>query len=76
MKPFSTPASVSQGMDILPSAVILNFLLERNGLINLIMLTKMCNLYNLYSKPECHVVSRVFFNIQEYRGHGYIIIEI
>jgi hypothetical protein len=34
------------------------------------------NLDNLYSKPECHVVTKAFFDIQEHRGCRHFIVEI
>jgi hypothetical protein len=55
-----TPACISLGVDNSPSTETLNFMLERNGLISLIVLAESINLINLYSKPGCQVVSEAF----------------
>jgi hypothetical protein len=34
------------------------------------------NLDHLYSKPRRLVVSKAFYNIQEYSSHGHVIAEI
>jgi hypothetical protein len=59
MEPCGIPSCVCQGMDILSSTVSLNYLLERNELISLIKVDIKCNLDTLYSKPGCHVVSKI-----------------
>ena len=59
-KPWGTPACISLGFDISPLTETLNFLLERNELISLTMLTEKCNLSNVYRKPGCQVVSKAF----------------
>jgi hypothetical protein len=61
MEPCSTPAFISLGIDISPSAETLNFHYERNALIRLIKMVENSNLNNLYIKPGCLVVSKVFF---------------
>jgi hypothetical protein len=58
MEPCGTPASIYLGVDNSPSTETLNFLLDKKELITLIKLAKNSNLYNLYSKPVCHVVSK------------------
>jgi hypothetical protein len=55
-----TPACISLVGDISPSTKTLNFLLERNELINLTVLTEKFNLINLYSKPVCQIMSDFF----------------
>jgi len=47
-------------MDISPSTVTLNFLLERNELISLIMLAEKCNLKSLRNRSACQTVSKAF----------------
>jgi len=39
-EPCDTPACIYWGVDILPSTVTVNFLLQKNELISLIMLTE------------------------------------
>jgi hypothetical protein len=46
-EPCGTPACISQHVDISPSAVTLNGLLEGNELMNLIMLSEKCNFESL-----------------------------
>jgi hypothetical protein len=59
-EPCGTPACITLGIDNSPSTETLNFLYERKELISLIKLVKSSNLDSLYSKPECHVVSKAF----------------
>jgi hypothetical protein len=47
-------------VDISSPTETLNFLSERREPINCIKQAENCNLDNLYSKPECHVVSKTF----------------
>lgn len=56
MEPCGSSACISYGIDISPSNKTLNFLSERNELINLIRLVSNSNLDNLFSKPRFHVV--------------------
>jgi hypothetical protein len=58
--PCGTPACITFGVDISPSTETLNLLCERREPISLIKLVENSNLDNLYSKPECHVVSEAF----------------
>jgi hypothetical protein len=55
---FWHPCLYFRGLDSSPSTANLNFLLERNELISLIMLADKCNLDNLYNKPGYRVVSK------------------
>jgi hypothetical protein len=71
-----TPACISLGVDILPSTETLHFLLERKETISPIKLVENCNPDNLYRKPRCSVVSKDFFDIQEYRSRRHIVVEI
>jgi hypothetical protein len=48
------------GSDISPSTETLNFLCEKKEPISFIKLVENSNLDNLYSKPECHVLSNAF----------------
>jgi hypothetical protein len=59
-EPCSTPAFISLGVDISPSTQTLNFLFERNELISFIILAEKFKFDNLYNKPGCQVVSKVF----------------
>ena len=59
-EPWGTPAFISLGVDVSPSTETLNFLLERNDLISLTVLTEKFNLSNLYSNQGCQVVSNAF----------------
>jgi hypothetical protein len=59
-EPCGTPACITLGVDISPSTETLNFICERKEPISLIKLVENSNLDNLYSKPECHVVSKAF----------------
>jgi len=68
-----TPTCTSLGMDNSPSTETLTFLLVRNELIHFINFTEKCNFCSLYSKPRCHVVSKSFFDIQEYRSTKHIV---
>jgi hypothetical protein len=54
------PARISLGVDISPSTETMNLRCERKELMSLIKLVENSNLDNLYSKPECHVVSKDF----------------
>jgi hypothetical protein len=56
----TTPACISLGVDILPSTETLNFCCERKEPISLIRLVENFNFDYLYSRPECHVVSKAF----------------
>jgi hypothetical protein len=58
MEPCSTPACKSRGMDSLPSTITLNFLLERNELVSLIMLDKKCNLDRCHVMPKAFLISK------------------
>jgi len=71
-----TPACISPGVDISPSTVTLNFLLARNELICFVILAENCSFDTLYSKPGYHVVSKAFFDVQEYRSRGYTVVEV
>jgi hypothetical protein len=55
--PCGIPACIFLGIEISPSIETLNFRCERKNPINLIKLVENSNFDNLYSKPECHVVS-------------------
>jgi hypothetical protein len=59
-EPCSTPTCIVLIVDISPSTDTLNFHCERKELINLIKHAENFKLDNLYSKPGCHVVSKVF----------------
>jgi hypothetical protein len=59
-EPRGTPARISLGVDISPSTETLNLHYERKELMNFMKLVENSNLDNLYSKPECHVVSKAF----------------
>jgi hypothetical protein len=54
-----TPTCISLGVNILPSTETWNFLFERSNVISLITEVGKVTLDNLYSKPGCHVVSKV-----------------
>jgi hypothetical protein len=71
-----TPAYISRGVDILSSSVTVNFLLESNDIISLIMLAEKCNLEGLCNNPGCHVVSKAFSISKNNRGHIRIVIEM
>jgi hypothetical protein len=66
-EPCGTSACISLGVDISPSTETLNFLWERKEPISLIRLIDNFNL---------DVVSKAFFNIQEYRSRRHVIVEI
>jgi hypothetical protein len=59
-EPCGTPACISLGVDISPSTKTLNLRCERKESISLIKLFEKSNLDNLYSKPECYMVSKAF----------------
>lgn len=59
-EPCGNPACILRGVDISPSAVILNVLLERNKLISFIMQTEKCNTDSLCNNSGCQVVSKPF----------------
>jgi hypothetical protein len=59
-EPCGTPACISLGVDISPSTETLNFHSERKEPIRWITLVENSNFDNLYSRPECHVVSKAF----------------
>jgi hypothetical protein len=59
-EPRGTPACISLGFEITPSTETLNLRWERNDPISLVKLFENSNFDNLYSKPECHVVSKAF----------------
>jgi hypothetical protein len=44
--------------------------------MSLVKLVENSNLDNLYNKPEYHMVSKVFFLVQEHRSHRHFIVEI
>jgi hypothetical protein len=67
-EPWGTPARTSLGADISASTETLHLHCERKKLMSLIKLVENYNLDNLYSKPECHVVSKAFIDGQEHRG--------
>jgi hypothetical protein len=58
-EPWGTPR-ISLGVDISPSTETLNLRCERKELMSLIKVDENSILYNLYSKPECYVVSKAF----------------
>jgi len=66
-----TPASVSRGVDI-----TLNFLLDRNELIELIKLDGKCNLGSCIASqsPTPHIQSKGFFDIQVNSSCGLIFL--
>jgi hypothetical protein len=55
-----TRAFTPGGVDISPSIETLNFLLESNGLISLIMPAENCSRANLFNKLGCHAVPNAF----------------
>jgi hypothetical protein len=59
-EPWGTPARISLGVDISSSTETMNLHCERKELMSFIKLVENSNLDNLYSKPECHVVSKAF----------------
>jgi hypothetical protein len=59
-EPWGTSARISLGIDISPSTETLNLLRERKELMSWIKLVENSNLDNLYSKPDCHAVSKAF----------------
>jgi len=59
-EPWGTLSCISLGVDNSTSTETLNFLLERNDLISLIVLAERFHLINFYSKPGCQVVSKAF----------------
>jgi hypothetical protein len=72
-----TPAFISLCVDISPSTQTLHFLLERNELISFIILAEKFKFDNLYNKPRCQVISKVFFSdIQEHRSRRHIVVEV
>jgi hypothetical protein len=58
-EPCGTPDCNTLDVDISPSTETLKVLYERKEPISLIKLVENSNLDNLYSKPECHVISKV-----------------
>jgi hypothetical protein len=58
-EPRGTPACISLHVDISPSTKT-KFSSERKDLISCINLVENSNFDNLYSRPECHVVSKAF----------------
>jgi hypothetical protein len=56
-QPWGTPATIFLGIDNSPSSRTLNFLAVRKEAISLMRFVKNSDSYNLYSRPECHVVS-------------------
>jgi hypothetical protein len=60
MEPCGTSACTFRDVDSSPSAVTLNFIMDRNELISFMKLAENCNFDNFYSKPGCHVVSKAF----------------
>jgi hypothetical protein len=54
------PACSSLGVDISPSTETLNLRRERKELMSWISPAENSNFDNLYSRPECHVVSKAF----------------
>jgi hypothetical protein len=75
-EPCGTPAFISLGVDISPSAETQNFRCERNELISLIKLIENSNLDNLYIKPGCHVVSKDCSISKNTAAHRFFIVEI
>jgi hypothetical protein len=57
MEPYGTTACISRGVDISPSTVTLNILLERNELIGFIMLAEKRISESVYNRSMCQVVS-------------------
>ena len=51
-EPCHTPACISLDVDISPSTITLNYLFEKKGLMNLIIVIKNFNFDNRQSKPE------------------------
>jgi len=59
-KSCGSPACISRDVNISPSTVTLNVLLERNELIRWIMAAGKCHLESSYDRPGCHAVSEDF----------------
>jgi hypothetical protein len=75
-EPCSSSACISLGLDISHSTDTLKFLWHRIKLIRLIKLIENFKLDNVYGNPMCHVVSKAFFNIQEYHSRRHVIVEM
>jgi hypothetical protein len=71
-EPCGTPVCITFGVDISPSTETLNILCDRKELTSLIKLIENSNLDSLYSKPVCHVVSKV----QEHRSCRHFVVEV
>jgi hypothetical protein len=59
MEFWGTTASVSFGVENWPSTKASHYLSARKEAISIVRLVKNSNSDNLYSRPECHVVSKV-----------------
>jgi hypothetical protein len=59
-EPWSTPAAIFLGVENSPSTETLQFLSVRKEAISLMRLVENSTSDNLYSRPECHVVSKGF----------------
>jgi hypothetical protein len=59
-QPWGTSAIIFLGVENSPSNKKLNFLSVRKEAISLMSLVENYKSYNLYRRPECHVVSKAF----------------